>query len=124
MARFRSFLIRRPWLALALAVLALAVRVAVPAGTMPATGGLVICSGHGAKTRMAPSAPAKPADKGDAPCAFTGLLAAAMDAPALPALLPPSLVAVVLALAALTSVVLAPRRLWPPRRGPPAEAFA
>ncbi len=141
MARIRLFLAQQRWLALALAVAALAARIVVPAGMMPARGAagptLILCSGQmtmagvampdKADTAMAMSGAHGsgagkhrhgPAPEG--PCAFTGLLAAAVDGAAVPALPPTPLPVAVLLSVVLLSATLTPRRLWPHRRGPPA----
>jgi hypothetical protein len=138
--RLRSLLLARRWPALALVVATLAVRMIVPAGMMPGAGPggptLVVCSGHmtmpeTAMPGMAMPGTAKPGDAGrpdpakaDAPCAFTGLLAAALDTAALPVLPPAPPAVVAVRLPALIPVVLRPLRLWPPRRGPPLPASA
>ncbi len=124
MTRLRSLLTARRWLALALIVAALAVRIIVPAGMMPGFDGgatFTICTGHGAV--VAGHGKADPA-KADAPCAFTGLTAAAIDTPAPPVLpampLPVALVIVAVGIA----VLLRPVRLRPPLRGPPEPRAA
>ncbi len=138
MTRLRTLIRGHFWAALALLVAALAVRIAVPAGMMPAYGPdgptLILCSGHmePAMAGMAPAAMAGMPAKGDgkhdatpsdAPCAFTGLLAVALDGAALPVLPPPLVVAIAVLLATLVGAIVPACRLWPPRRGPPA-AFA
>ncbi len=75
---------------LALALLALVVKVAVPAGFMvaaPGTGAgfpLVICTGHGPVLAHPAGDKGDSKAKPDAPCAFSGQSAAAGTAPAKP----------------------------------------
>ncbi len=122
MARLRFLLVSRPWLALALVLAALAVRVAVPAGMMPGAGRggptLVVCSGRMA----APSTGHRDAQAPDVPCAFTGLIAAALDTPALPVVPAPAPLPVAQPVAVPAAVAVPALRLWPPRTGPPAFA--
>jgi hypothetical protein len=123
--RLRTLLFARRWFALAIVVAALAVRLVVPAGMMPGFGPdgatLTICTGHGAVGVPG----AKPdAAKADAPCAFTGLFAAALDAAALPALPALPLPVAMPAAAVLIAVAGRSRRLRPPLRGPPALVAA
>ena len=107
---------------------ALAVRLIVPAGMMPGhgTGGttLIVCPGHTAMPGMAMPPAKEGVAKGhpakDVPCAFTDLLAAALDGPALPVLPAMPLPVAVLIVAGAAAVVRRSRRLRPPLRGPPA----
>lgn len=104
---------------------ALAMRVLVPAGFMPAAAGGIaveICSGSGPMTMMLelPGVPGKAEHKTDSPCAFS-----ALSAPGLAGADPIQL-AIALALILTTALFFAPvapvRRvahLRPPLRGPP-----
>lgn len=132
MTSLRRFLIDRPWLALALVVLALSVKFVVPAGFMPtaSAGGIAItiCSGTGPMTMVMPSdttghAGDEQKAKPDAPCAFAGL--------ALPSLGGADPIQLALALAFVLAIGLASATVWPrlavahlrpPLRGPPALA--
>ena len=145
MTRLRALLLDHRWLALAVTLLALAVRIAVPAGMMPGHdvrgATLIVCSGQMdvpaampgitmtgmTMTGMAmPKADAGKSDpaKADAPCAYTGLLAAALDTAGVPLLPALPLPVVARAVAALVGVIVPIRRLRPPLRGPPARVAA
>lgn len=137
MTRLRILLHGRRWLALLIVVAALAVRIVVPAGTMPGRGAdgvtLVVCDGH-AMAAMPGMTTAGDAGSGraggdhagktDAPCAFTGLVAAALDAPVLPVLSPLPPPPAVVAPPRGDAVPLRPVRLRPPSRGPPGSSAA
>jgi len=104
---------------------ALAMRVLVPAGFMPAASGEIaveICSGSGPMTMVMelPGSPDKAEHKPDSPCAFS-----ALAAPGLAGADPVQL-AIALALILAMALFLAPvarvrrvARLRPPLRGPP-----
>ena len=122
----------RPGLAVMLVVLALAAKLAIPAGYMPvshSTGfSISLCSGEGpAKLSIPLGDPAKDGDAGDDAkhvCPYSALafdVLAAATPPALPVIVfaPPAIVAGTLPRAAL------PRseRLRPPLRAPPFAEF-
>lgn len=130
MTALRALLRARYLLALLLVALALAVRMLVPAGTMPASGSRVltvqICAdASGLPHSRAIVIPGKPdSQKGSAAkghCAFAGLGTAALEA-ADPVLLAAALVFILLAGLALACPALPARirRFHPPLRGPPA----
>jgi len=133
MTALRTLLLNRRPLALLLVVLALAVRLLIPAGAMPGSGERVLAVAICADASGLPQSrvlviPGKPAPHEDAAaakagCAFAGL-AAPMLGGAGPALL-------AMALAFLIVIGLAPAapalparfaRFQPPTRGPPAFA--
>ncbi len=129
MTRLRRFLHARLWLALALIVVALSVRIAVPPGTMPARGPggatLVACSGSMAASgmRAMPGMTVKDGAPVKAePCAYTALLAAALDTIDLPQLETAALKAAVLAPVAARVPAERTMRWRPPLRGPPLAA--
>lgn len=128
---FRRFLLSHPRAAAALIALALAMKLAVPAGFMPvaAPGQLMvlICTEFGPQHVAidVPGMPAKPDDgaKMDQPCAFAGLGLAWL--PGADAMLLAAALAFILVLgfAAVTLPLLARTpRLRPPLRGPPRTA--
>lgn len=110
---------------LVLALLALMLRAAVPAGYMVAQDHgphLVICSGHAAVAAETGDKPSKDRQKPDQPCAFAGTHVA-LEAPVVPAPVPHAQAptkTVVLARAALSPGrgLAAPP---PPSTGPPAR---
>lgn len=141
MAWLRTCLLVRPWLALAVMLASLAVRIAVPSGMMPGHGGtgpaLVFCSGrattamfddamsgmampHVASGKVHDGHPKKAI--ADAPCAYTGLLAAVLAVAALPGLVAMLLSAIASPVPAMASATVRRSRLWPPRRGPPVAS--
>lgn len=128
---FRRFLLSHPRAAAALIALALAMKLAVPAGFMPvaAPGQLMvlICTEFGPQHVAidVPGMPATPDDgaKMDQPCAFAGLGLAWL--PGADAMLLAAALAFILVLgfAAVTLPLLARTpRLRPPLRGPPRTA--
>lgn len=130
MIALRALLIARAPLVLMLVVMALTVRMLVPAGTMPGSGDRVlavqICAdASGAKFNRLLVIPGKPAphegNPAKATCAFTSLgfhALASVD----PVLLIQALAFIMLAGLALAAIVLPARyaRFQPPLRGPPA----
>lgn len=115
----------------ALLALALAMKLVMPAGFMPAVGAgklmVLVCTEFGPQ-RVAidvPGAPAKPDDgtKADQPCAFAGLAQALMPG-ADPVQIAGALAFIMaLGLAAVTlPALLRTRHAWPPLRGPPLTA--
>ena len=134
MTPLRDHLRQHCRLAVALILLALMMRFAVPAGFMPNfTGGAVsidICTGHGPATvTLATPGPGdhqgdkSNRGKGEMPCSFSGLSTHSLAA-ADPILLA---VAILFATAILRHLVVirlpaASARLRPPPRGPPARA--
>lgn len=128
---FRRFILSHPKAAAALIALALAMKLAVPAGFMPvaAPGQLMVlvCTEFGPQHVAidVPGMPAKPDDgaKMDQPCAFGGLGLAWL--PGADAVLLAAALVFILALgfAAVTVPLLARTpRLRPPLRGPPRTA--
>lgn len=114
--------------ALALVALAILLRIAIPAGWMPSTGGIgiTLCTGYG-PVRVTMALPGHHDGKADAaarehPCAFAGFVTAlAEPADVFAAVLPPAVAAVFAP--ALLSVAIghglaAPP---PPPTGPPAS---
>lgn len=124
----RSALLDHPWLALAIGLAALMLRLAVPAGFMPVVHhgqlGLAICSGYGnaaAGPDHAMGSPDKP--KADGSCAFADL-ALPLIGGADPVQLGAALL-FIMAAALFFAALLPPRaglRLRPPLRGPPIPA--
>ncbi|MFL9839501.1 hypothetical protein ABS767_00875 [Sphingomonas sp. ST-64] len=126
----RGLILSHPRIAAALVLLALAVKLAVPAGFMPvAQSGkilVMVCTGMG-QQQMEIDVPGMPAKEDGAtrtagqPCAFAGL---AM--PMLPGADPLLLAAALVFILALGFLALAlprvarARHAWPPLRGPPA----
>ncbi|HWK35538.1 DUF2946 family protein [Sphingomonas sp.] len=128
MTALRLFVRDHRVLAAWLVVLALAMKLAVPAGFMTSTqaGAITVevCNGTGPMTIAIPGLPDKPADPGtkEQPCAFSGL-----SAPSLAGADPVLLVAAIAfvfayAIRRETPVAArAPAYLRPPLRGPPAR---
>ena len=128
---FRRFILDHPRLAAALIALALAMKVAVPAGFMPAAVPgqmmVLVCTEFGPQ-HVAIDVPGMPAKSGDAaktdqPCAFSGLGLAWLPG-ADPVLLAAALLFILaLGLAAVATPPLPrTRHLRPPLRGPPPTA--
>lgn len=132
MTRLRHHLREQRWLALWLVGLALAMRIAVPAGYMPMFSGktvaVALCSGYGPMQMAMPgtvSHPDKPGehDKSAAPCGFSGLAT-----PSLGGVDPIVLVLAIAFIIATAVITVPPRRvvpatyLRPPLRGPPITA--
>ena len=117
--------------AAALIACALAMKLVMPIGFMPAAGAgklmVLVCTEFGPQ-RVAidvPGAPAKPDDmaKADQPCAFAGLGQALL--PGADAVQIAAALAFILALGFAAVALAAPlraRHAWPPLRGPPLAA--
>jgi hypothetical protein len=123
--RFRHFVRRNPMATLAVLLLALAMRLIVPAGYMPVADvhgwTMTICTGHGAVTTAAPGK--SDATKPGQPCSFANpvVVGTGDEPPVVPA-------ATVVWTARLLPVPVpapsaSPSRLRPPLRAPPL-AFA
>lgn len=124
----RRFILSHRLAAAALIALALAMRLVMPAGFMPAAGAgklmVLVCTEFGPQ-RVAidvPGTPAKPDDaaKADQPCAFASLGQAL-----LPGADPVQIAAALVFILALGFMAVAlpglraARHAWPPLRGPP-----
>ena len=137
MGTLRSIWLKHPLLALAIGLAALVLRLAVPAGYMPAVGqgglALTSCSGSGPAAASAPShhsdssVPGTYNDEGtpkaDSSCAFADLSLPVIGG-ADPVQLAAALIFILAAGLSLLAV-LPPRaalRLRPPLRGPPLTA--
>ncbi|MFM6831647.1 MAG: DUF2946 domain-containing protein [Novosphingobium sp.] len=133
MGALRHFLLARRWVALAVIVIALAIKALVPAGFMLETRGHVltvaVCAdasgGHAATRQIAvpgkPDANAAAQAKSGEGCAFSALSFAALSG-ANPELLALALAFILLlGIRAATVLRVAPaRRIRPPLRAPPA----
>lgn len=114
-----------------LAVLAVAMKVALPPGLMISneaghTASLVICTGHGPLTIPEPGAPQAPVKKAsDTSCPFAGTSAPALIAPSIGAAEP--IIVAAAAVAELFSADLIPGRGLaappPPSHAPPARSI-
>ncbi|PJI90014.1 hypothetical protein DAH55_06860 [Sphingomonas koreensis] len=128
---FRRLVLHHPRLAAALTALALAMKVAVPAGFMPVAAPgqmmVLVCTEFGPQQVAidVPGMPAKPDDaaKMDPPCAFAGLGLAWL--PGADAVLLAAALVFILALgfvAVAAPRLVRPPYLRPPLRGPPTTA--
>lgn len=134
MTSLRHHLLRHSWLGLCLVVVALLMRIAVPAGYMPTFSGnsitVEICSGYGPMKmtmdilgRAGHNDKKSDQSKGEMPCAFSALAAPSLAGadPILLALAVAFIIATMLRMAPPVRVTL-PSYLRPPPRGPPATA--
>lgn len=126
---FRGLILSHRWWAAALIVLALAMKLAVPAGFMPVeqagTITVMVCTGMG-QQQVAIDVPGMPVKQDGAtraagqPCAFAGL---GLDMlPGVDPVLLAGALAFILALGFVGVAVVRvdrARQLWPPMRGPP-----
>ncbi len=126
---FRGLILSHRWWAAALIALALAMKLAVPAGFMPVeqagTIVVMVCTGMG-QQRLEIDVPGMPVKEDGAtrvagqPCAFAGL---GMDMmPGVDPVLLAGALAFILALGFVGVAVVRverARQLWPPMRGPP-----